>query len=312
MTRRWSRAGLGRILCLLGLLFGPGAAQASGGVIHLLQADGETLSLARPAERIVTLAPNLTELVFAAGAGDQLKGVVEYSNFPPEAARITRVGDAFRIDLERVIELSPDLVIAWKSGNPQTALDKLQQLGVRVWQIEISTPEEIAGMVEDIARAAGTRTAGQARAMQLRERLAAIKQQNAGKARLDYFYQVSPHPLYTINGRHIISRSLAICGAHNVFADLPALAPSVSRESVIIADPQVMIAPEIPGEAPALQAWRDWPRLQSVQNNAMLYLPVDEISQATPRLLDAIELACTYFDEIRPSIKRVDEQSARE
>jgi iron complex transport system substrate-binding protein len=302
-----SRAGLGRILCLLALMFGPVATRASGEAITLLQADGEILSLARPADSIVTLAPNLAELVFAAGAGDQLEGVVEYSNFPPEAAKIKRVGDAFRIDLERIIELNPDLVIAWRSGNPQTALDKLQQLGVRVWQIEISTPEEIADTVENIARAAGTESAGRARAAQLRDRLAAIKQQNAGKTRLDYFFQISPHPLYTINGRHIISRSLAICGAHNVFADLPALAPSVSRESVIVADPQVMIAPDIPGEPPALQDWQDWPRLKAVQTGAMLYLPVDEISQATPRLLNSIELACKYFDEVRSSVLKPQE-----
>jgi len=307
MTGPRARAGLGRILVLLGVIFGPGATLASGDGITLPQADGETLTLPAPAESIVTLAPNLTELVFAAGAGDHLEAVVEYSNFPPEAVSIPRIGDAFRIDLERIIELSPDLVIAWRSGNPQTALDKLRQLGITVWQVEITTPEEIADTVENIARAAGTNTAGQSRAAQLRNRLAAIKQQNAGKTQLDYFYQISPHPLYTINGRHIISRSLAICGARNVFADQTALAPSVSRESVIMADPQVMIAPEIPGEAPALQAWLDWPRLQAVRNNAMLYLPVDEISQATPRLLDAIELACRYFDEVRPSIKRVEE-----
>jgi len=304
MTGPLARTGICLILFLLGLICGPFAAKASGDDIKLLQDDGTTLTLPAPAESIVTLAPNLTELAFAAGAGNHLKAVVEYSNFPPEAASIPRVGDAFRIDLERIIELNPDLVIAWKSGNPQPALDKLQQLGVRVWQIEITAPEEIADTVENIARAAGTGAVGQARAAQLRDRLAAIQQRNRGKSRLDFFYQISPHPLYTINGRHIISRSLAICGARNVFADLPALAPSVSRESVILADPQVMIAPKIPGEAPALRAWRDWPRLQAVQNDAMLYLPVDEISQAAPRLLDAIELACQYFDKVRPSIKR--------
>jgi len=299
------RAVVGRILCLLGLIFGPVPAWASGDGITLTQADGAILTLPSTAESIITLAPNLTELVFAAGAGDLLKGVVEYSNFPPEAAKIARVGDAFRIDLERIIEMDPDLVIAWRSGNPQTALNKLQQLGISVWQIEITTPEEIADTVENIARAAGTVTVGQAAAAQLRDRIAAIKRQNTGKTRLDYFYQITPHPLYTINGRHIISRSLAICGARNVFAGLPALAPSVSRESVISADPQVMIAPEIGGEAPALQAWREWPRLQAVQNDAMLYLPVDEISQATPRLLDAVESACRFFDKVRPSIERM-------
>lgn len=307
MTGRRSRAGFSRILFILGLLCSAGAVQVSSASITLSQADGESFSLDGPAERIVTLAPNLAELVFAAGAGDHLKAVVEYSNFPPEAASIPRVGDAFRIDLERIVELNPDLVIAWRSGNPQTALEKLQQLGIQVWQVEITTPGQIADVVESIARAAGTGSAGQTTAARLRDRLAALQEQNADKTSLDYFYQISPHPLYTINGQHIISRSLAICGAYNVFSELPALAPSVSREAVIMADPQVMIAPEIPGEPPALQDWQDWPRLKAVQNGAMLYLPVDEISQATPRLLDSVELACKYFDDVRSSIRRLQE-----
>jgi iron complex transport system substrate-binding protein len=304
MTGRRPPSGRGRLLRSLGLLFGLAFAQLSNAAISLVQADGKTFSLDRPAESIVTLAPNLAELVFAAGAGDRLKAVVEYSNFPPEAARIPRVGDAFRIDLERIVELQPDLVIAWHSGNPQSALDKLQQLGVRVWQIEIATPGQIADAVESISRAAGTYSIGQARATQLRDRLAALRRQYADKTALDYFYQVSSRPLYTVNGQHIISRGLAICGARNVFADLPALAPPVSRESVIIADPQVMIAPEIEGEPPALLGWQDWPRLRAVQNGAMLYLPVDEISQATPRLLNSIETACQFFDELRLSTRQ--------
>jgi len=302
MTGAWSRTGFDRVLRLLGLLVGLAVAQVSNAGITLTQADGETLSLATPADRIVTLAPNLAELVFAAGAGERLKAVVEYSNFPPEVASIPRVGDAFRIDLERIVELKPDLVISWRSGNPQTALDKLQQLGVKVWQIEITTPGQIADAVESISRAAGTGGVGEAKAAELRERLAALRRQYAGKPSLDYFYQISPRPLYIVNGQHIISHSLAICGAHNVFADLPALAPPVSRESVIIANPQVMIAPEISGEAPALLAWKDWPRLQAVQNGAMLYLPVDEISQAAPRLLNSIELACRLLDNVRKKL----------
>ena len=124
--------------------FRPGYSASSSADITLLQANGEILTLPNPATRIITLAPNLAEMVFAAGAGAQLKAVVEYSNFPAQVTQIPRVGDAFRIDLERIIELNPDLVIAWKSGNPQTALQKLQQLGITVWQIEITRPEEIA------------------------------------------------------------------------------------------------------------------------------------------------------------------------
>jgi len=276
-----------------------GLAGNANANIDLLQANGETLTLSAPATRIITLAPNLAEFVFAAGAGGQLQAVVEYSDFPAAVLQIPRVGDAFRIDLERIIELRPDLVIAWKTGNPQAALQKLKQLGISVWQMEITHPGEIADAVEHISLAAGTQAHGQLVAQNLRNRLTRLVQQNSGKTPVEYFYQIAARPLYTVNGQHIISRSLQICGGHNVFAGLPTLAPQVSRESVILANPQVMIAPEIPGEPPALNDWNEWPRLQAVQNKAMLYLPADDISRAAPRLLDSIELACQLLDEVR-------------
>lgn len=282
-------------------------AQTSFAAITLKQANGENLTLPGPAERIITLAPNLAELVFAAGAGDQLIAVVEYSNFPAQVSQLPRVGDAFRIDLERIIELKPDLVIAWASGNPQTALHKLAQLGIDIWQVEITHPDQIAGTVENIARASGTQLVGEARALQLRNKLEDLQQQNADKPPVEYFYQVALRPLYTINGQHIISRSLEICGGHNIFSDLPTLAPPVSRESIIIANPQVMIAPEAPGESHVLLAWQEWPQLQAVQNSNLLYLPADEISQATPRLLDSIDLACKLLDRTRNAPKQGEE-----
>ncbi len=307
MTGHPARAAVSRFITTLFIFFGLITAATTFADITLPQADGEPLVLSTPAKRIITLAPNLAELVFAAGAGERLIAVVEYSNFPAQVAQIPRIGDAFRIDLERIIELEPDLVIAWRSGNPQTALQKLEQLGITVWQIEITRPEEIADAVENISHAAGTQSHGLAVARQLRSRFADLQQQNAGKTPVEYFYQIAPRPLYTINGKHIISRSLEVCGGHNIFADLPALAPQISRESVILANPQAMIAPEISGEPQALAVWQDWPRLYAVQNRTMLYLPADEISQATPRLLDSIDLACKLLDKVRAATQQVEE-----
>jgi len=294
-----ARVVLSRLLFTLVASVGLSAARISCADITLPQANGETLTLTAPASRIITLAPNLAELVFAAGAGERLKAVVEYSDFPEQVKQIPRIGDAFRIDLERIIELEPDLVIAWKSGNPQTALQKLEQLGIKVWQLEITRPEEIADAVENISIAAGSEAIGRDVAGQLRSKLARVQQQNANKTPVSYFYQIAPRPLYTINGQHIISRSLAVCGGTNVFSELPTLAPQISRESIVITNPQAMIAPKISGDPPALAVWQDWPQLQAVQNKAMLYLPADEISQATPRLLDSIELACKLLDQVR-------------
>jgi len=245
------------------------------------------------------LAPNLAELVFAAGAGNKLQAVVEYSNFPAEVKQLPRVGDAFRIDLERIVEFQPDLIIAWATGNPQTALQKLEQLGFVVWQIEISRADDIPATLENISRAAGSEAHGLPEANALQSKLDRLRQTNADKTPLEYFFQIAARPLYTINGQHIISRSLEICGGKNIFSDLPTLAPQVTRESVILENPQVMIAPSITDQQPSLDHWLEWPRLRAVENKAMLYLPADEISQATPRLLDSIELACKLLDEVR-------------
>lgn len=277
--------------------------------ISLTQANGDTLVLPGHAKRIITLAPNLTELVFAAGAAEHLLAVDEYSNYPPQAAKLPRIGDAFRFDLERILTLKPDLVIAWQSGNPQTALSKLEQLGIAVWQLEITSPDEIAAAIEQIAYAVGNTHHGQQVAEQLRQRLLELRQQYEFKAPLEYFYQVAARPLFTINSQHIISRSLEICGAQNIFADLDVLAPQVSLESVIRANPQAMLAPDIEGQPPALESWKEWPQLRAVHNNALLYLPADTISRATPRLLDSIELACKRLDEIRTNKNRQVEQS---
>jgi iron complex transport system substrate-binding protein len=154
MIDRPARVVFHRFLLVALVYSGLITGQVSAGGITLPQANGENLILPGPAQRIITLAPNLAELVFAVGAGENLEAVVEYSNYPAQVTQLARVGDAFRIDLERIIELDPDLIIAWKSGNPQTALQKLIDLGITVWQIEITHPDEIADTVENIARAA--------------------------------------------------------------------------------------------------------------------------------------------------------------
>ncbi len=299
MTGGPARVLIRHFFSILAVLAGITVIQASEADIILPQANGETLVLPGPAQRIITLAPNLAEILFAAGAGDHLKAVVEYSNFPRQVVDIQRVGDAFRIDLERIVELEPDLVIAWSSGNPQSALKKLEQLGIRVWQLEINRPEQIAEAVEYMSIAAGTENVGRAKAKRLASKLTELKRNNLNKTPVRYFYQVASHPLYTVNGEHIISKGLALCGGQNIFSQLAVLAPQVSHESVILANPEVLISAQDGDGRPALEIWNDWPRLQAVKKDNMLYLPADQVSQATPRFLDSIALACQYLDEVR-------------
>lgn len=267
--------------------------------VELPQADGSTLTLPQPARTLITLAPHLTELVFAAGAGEQVIATVEYSEYPAAAASIARIGDAFRLDLERILTFKPDLVIAWQSGNPQPAIARLQSLGIPVWTIEIRHPEQIAATLEWLGQATGNVESAHLAARQVRRQLETLSSRYAGLAPVSYFYQVAGNPLYTINGQHLISGSLQLCGGVNIFQHESSLAPQVSYEAVIAADPQVVLAPATPMQDDPLADWRDWPRMRAVSMGALFLLPADEISRATPRMLDAVATACRLLNQVR-------------
>lgn len=271
----------------------------AGASVSLPQADGSTLELNTPAKRLVTLSPHLAELVFAAGAGRHLVATVEYSEYPEGAAVIPRIGDAFRIDVERVLSLRPDLVIAWDSGNPRQATDQLKALGIPVWRVEIREPAEIADIIEAIGLASAEQTPAGIAAGNFRRRLEALSRRYDSRQTLDFFYQVDAKPLFTINGEHLISKSLSLCGGRNIFHDQPGLAFNVAHESVIVANPEALIAPFLDTGADPLAAWHEWPGMQAVRQDALLLLPADKISRATPRLLDALELACSLLDGVR-------------
>jgi iron complex transport system substrate-binding protein len=268
----------------------------------LLQADGTRLELKANAKRLITLSPHLAELVFSAGAGEYLVATVEYSEFPEVAGNITRIGDAFRIDVERILELSPDLVIAWDSGNPRQAIAQITALGIPVWSVEIREPDEIAGIIRAIGSASGQTQIADRSAIDFQRRLDALSRQYSSRQMLEYFYQVDEKPLYTINGEHLISKGLSLCGGHNIFHDLPGLAFQVTHESIIVADPAAIFAPTLDNEPNPLSVWLDWPGMQAVRRNALFMLPADKISQATPRLLDALEIACSLLDDLREGV----------
>ena len=271
----------------------------AGADVALSQADGSVLELRAPAEKLVTLSPHLAELVFAAGAGRHLIATVEYSEYPEGASEIARIGDAFRIDVERVLSLRPDLVIGWDSGNPRQALDQLSSLGIPVWRVEIREPAEIAEVIEAIGAASGEQATAGSAASDFSRRLDALSRRYESRRAVEFFYQVDVKPLFTINGDHLISKGLSLCGGRNIFRDQPGLAFNVAHESVIVANPETLIAPYLENEADPLAAWREWPGMQAVQQSALMLLPADKISRATPRFLDALELACNLLDGVR-------------
>ena len=286
----------GALFLVLLAWFMPGAA---AGAVELQQPDGQTLRLEGPASRLVTLAPHLAELVFEAGAGDRLLATVAYSDYPEGARSLPRIGDAYRLDIEGILALRPDLVIAWDSGNPRAATAQLRGLGLDVWSIEIRQPDEIATMLRAIGRATGRPAQADAAATAFERRLAGLADRYTGAGTLDYFYQVDANPLFTIGNDHLISQGLALCGGRNVFGGEDGLAFQVSHEAVVAADPDALLAPRSPGQPDPLARWHDWPRMRAVATGALLTLDADRISRATSRWLDSIETACTLLHEPR-------------
>jgi iron complex transport system substrate-binding protein len=247
--------------------------------------------------RIVSLAPNLTELLFAAGAGAQVVGASEYSDWPPPARELPRVGDAFRLDYEAIVALRPDVAVAWRSGTPAESVARLEQAGIRVEVVEAQSLEEIAEGIEALGRLAGTESVAVAAASRFRDEVARLRARHAGRPVLDVFIELDHRPLFTVTGRHLISEMVSVCGGRNVFAALPGLAPSVDLEAVIAARPDTILYTG-PETDPA-SLWRGWPGVPAVRDGNVLRVPGDLVSRATPRVVAGIEAICAALDGAR-------------
>lgn len=264
---------------------------------------GDDTLAAAPARRIVALSPHLAELVFAAGAGDRLVGVVEFSDFPPAVRDLPRVGDAFRLDYEVLAGLEPDLVLAWRSGTPADVQDRLRALGYRVVPLDANRLGDIASQLVAIGKLAGTDAVAAAAADDYARRLAGLRERYRDARPVSVFYQVSARPLFTISGRHVISEAIETCGGRNVFAGIDGLSPAVSLESVVAAAPDAIIAGDdsLAGGAVEVLAaqWADWPSIPAVRGGHIYVVDSDRMHRQTTRILDAIEALCAKLDEAR-------------
>lgn len=261
---------------------------------------GRAVRLPAPARRIVSLAPHATESLFAAGAGDKLVGAVEYSDYPAEAKKVPRVGGYSRLDLEAIAALKPDLVLAWESGNNMNQVDKLRALGLTVYVSQPNRMEDVADQLERLGQLAGTEAVANAAARHFRERLDSLRAANAGKPKVRVFYQIWKAPLITVGGPQIISSAIALCGGVNVFGHLDRMAPTVSVEAVLEADPEAIIATGMGDARPDwLNDWAKWTRMTAVQRDNLFHINPDILQRHTPRLLDGAEQLCTVLDVAR-------------
>lgn len=252
---------------------------------------GNTLTLAAPPQRIVSLAPHITELLYAAGAGARIVATVDYSDYPPAAQRLPRIGDATRIDRERLLQFKPDLVMAWASGTPARELDALRRLGLPLYLSEPRRLEAIGAQLRDFGKLAGSTAQAEVVARAYDQRLADLRARHAHTAQRTVFYQLALQPLLTVNGEHLINDVLNVCGGGNPFAALPALTPHVAVEAVLAARPEAVILALYPGED-VQDTVRFWRRYGMPERTRFIAVPGDHIHRATPRILDGVERIC--------------------
>jgi iron complex transport system substrate-binding protein len=260
--------------------------------------EGRTIELPQPARRIVSLSPHLTEQLFAIGAGGLIVGTTEFADYPEAARGIPRVARAHSIDLERVRAARPDLIVVWGSGFPPATIDAVRRLGVPTF---VSEPAHLADIATSLRRL-GTLTArsGEQVAADFDARLSALRDRYRGRREVRVFYQVWSDPLMTLGGRHVVSEAIALCGGHNVFAGLAPMAPRVSTEAVLAADPEVIITAE-PGARPsaALAMWQRFEGISAVKNHRFATLDADRINRHGPRILDEVAVMCEAIDRAR-------------
>jgi iron complex transport system substrate-binding protein len=243
------------------------------------------------ATRIVTLAPNLAELVYAAGAGDALVGVSAYSDYPPGVEKLPLVGDAFTIDQEQLALLQPDLLLAWESGTPGHVVDELRLAGYDVEIIRTRTLADISAALVRVGELAGTERDARELVADFETSLQELGDRYGDTKPIRVFYQVSSRPLYTVGGDHYASELIRLCGGQNVFADVDELAPAIDVEAVIDRDPEVMLAGDDAGDD-AFSEWDRWPAIAANRYGNRYFLPGDELSRPTTRVLVAARAIC--------------------
>lgn len=249
-------------------------------------------------ERIVTLAPNLTELVYAIGAGGRVVGVSEWSDYPDEVLELPVVGDAFAVDQEQLALLNPDLLLVWESGTPAHTVDELRRSGYNVEVVRTRGLMDVAAALQHVGQLTGNVEEAATAAAEFREQVDLLREAHSNAEPIRVFFQVSARPLYTVNREHYVSELIEICGGTNIFHDLDELAPTISVEAVVDREPEVMLASTDAGDD-AFQEWNRWPAMPANLYGNQFLIPADELARATPRLIVAGGAMCLALQQAR-------------
>ena len=287
------------------LLAAATVAVADPVALRLVDDGGHEVALDHPAHRIVSLAPHLTELVYAAGAGKQLVAVGKYSDFPPEALSKPVISDAFTVNYEALATLKPDLVLVWGSGTPERAKSKLRTLGVPVYEIEIRNVAGLADTLRSIGRLAGTEAVAQARAQAITADWAALKSTYSGRRPVRVFFQLWDAPLMTLNGQHLISGAITACGGTNVFGELPTLTATVSWEVAVQRDPELVMTAGSASEPAKPGRWAEFPQVSATRHGEFGRIEGDLIARSGPRFVDGARALCVAIDRARQGLPQL-------
>jgi len=265
---------------------------------YVLDDQGTKISSEKPARRIISLAPHLTEMLFSAGAGQYIVGTVSYSDYPVAAKNIKRIGLHDKLSLEDIIALRPDLIVAWESGNPHYIVEKLKSLGFVVF---ISEPRKLLDIPDSVKRLSLlTHTEPVIKVKQYLEKYNKLKTKYSSKKEVKLFYQFWNNPLMTINGEHLISNVMHLCGAKNIFGELAMLAPAVSVEAVVDSNVEVIIVGGLLEQHTQwLNNWKKWLQLPAVKNKQLYNINPDLLQRHTLRIIDGAETLCEKVDLAR-------------
>lgn len=271
----------------------PGIAATASTALSVLDDTGERVTLSRHPDRIVSLAPGATEMLFAAGAGRQLIATVQYSDQPPAARQIPRIGDVVAIDMERLVALHPDVAIVWPGGGNPAQIEEIGRLGIPIYRQQVNKLADLAGSLRRLGLLAGTSAVADRAADDLDARLARLAHSYGAGRAPSVLLEVWDHPIYTVGGTQLMSDALRICGARNIFGDLRDLAPVVDVEAVVARDPDIIVAAAPRGAAAEwLSDWKRFTTLRAVRTGKLISFEDERLTRLGPSVVDATEGLC--------------------
>jgi iron complex transport system substrate-binding protein len=276
------------------------ACASAAAAVSVVDDAGRRVTVPAPAKRIISMAPHATELLFAAGGGARVVGVMNYSDYPEAAKAIPLVGSNSQIDMERVLSLKPDLIVVWHTGNTARQIAQLEALGIPIFHSEPRRLAQVAGNIERLGQLLGTQATAQAASSALRKKLAGLEARYGKRSPVTVFYQIWDQPLYTLNDAQIASDAIRICGGRNVFGALKVVAPEVSIEAVLAADPEAILAGKRYDPAnPGLKVWAPYPGMTAVRRGNLITVDGELLTRPGPRTVDGAAALCEALDKVR-------------